>query len=81
MQWICICPFIKWNLENTAGDGIMLLYFDGFNLNNIKVEKEFLCNSVDDELKQQLNENTNKGSSFVTYWLELTHTRKLVWKR
>ena len=38
---------------STSGDDIMLLYFNGYDLNNITDAKKFAHNSV--ELKQQFN--------------------------
>ena len=61
-----------------SGEDIMKLHYDEYDLNNVQDAKDFVYNSVDDELKKQLLENCTKDCSFVTYWLELMHVLKSV---
>ena len=50
-----------------------LVNYDSYDLENIRDAKEFLLNSVDDELETQLYENCKDDDSFIAYWLNLTH--------
>ena len=73
-QLVCIVTdHGRFNLDEGSekGNEIKLIYFDEYDLNNMNDAKKFVYNSVDDELKKQLNENCIKDCSFIAYWLEL----------
>jgi len=59
----------RFNLEEGSelANDIMITYFDDFDLNNVKDAKKLIYNSVDEDLKKQLNENCPKDTSFVAY--------------
>ena len=48
-------------------------HFDKFDFQNDRDAKEFLLNSVDEDLEKQLYENCDKQDCFIAYWLELIH--------
>ena len=53
-------------------------HYDVYDKANDSDAKEFLLNSVSDDLEKQLYENCNDNNSFIMYWLNLVHIVKTV---
>ena len=51
----------------------LMKHFDKYNHKNICDAKEFLFNSINNELETQLCQNCKNDDSFVTFWLNLIH--------
>ena len=47
--------------------------WDAYDLDNIRDAKEFLLNSISEDLETQLYENCEDTDSFSAYWLQLIH--------
>ena len=52
--------------------------WDAYDLDNIRDAKEFLLNSISEDLETQLYENCEDTDSFSAYWLQLIHIVKSV---
>ena len=52
--------------------------WDGYDLDNIREAKDFLLNSIDDDLEKQLYEVCDDEDTFAAYWLRLIHIVKSV---
>ena len=48
-------------------------HFDNYDLSNMKNAKKFLLNSLDADLREQLEDTCDTEDNFVTYWMQLIH--------
>ena len=53
-------------------------HYDVYDKANDSDAKEFLLNSVSNDLEKQLYENCNNNDSFIMHWLNLVHIVKTV---
>ena len=51
----------------------MTQQYDSYDHENVRDAKQFLLNSVDEELETQLYENCKDDDSFIALWMNLTH--------
>ena len=61
-----------------SGNQVAMLYYDTYDFANMEDSKQFLLNSVDEDLEKQLYENCKDNDSFVAYWLHLINIESSV---
>ena len=75
-----ITTHARFNFKEVMKEGntIMKNHFDSYSIANVEDAKEFLMNSIDEDLEKQLYENCADEDSFVTVWMNLIHVIKTV---
>ena len=75
-----ITTHARFNFKEVMKEGntIMENHFDSYSIANVEDAKEFLMNSIDEDLEKQLYENCANEDSFVTIWMNLIHVIKTV---
>ena len=70
----------RFNLKSGASKAVILYntMFDSYDKDNDRDAKDFLMNSISDDLETQLYENCNDDDPFSVYWLNLIHIVKSV---